>query len=284
MTPPPTTSCRPSPHPAGSDVRVEPVRYDHEGTALLGVLAKDAAVSGPRPAVLVVHDWHGVNEHVEARVTRCWPASGTSRSARTSTARASDRATTPPGRSPARSTRTSRCCVPGRSPASNGSVQDPDVDHTRIVVMGYCFGGSTALELARTGADLAGAVSFHGGLITHDPSDAAEIRAKLLVLTGAADPVVPDEQVVAWQDEMRAAPAVDWQLVTYAGAMHAFAVPGTDAPDHGAQYQERADRRSWQALEVFLAEVFDEEPARSDADTPTEALGPPRLAPWPHLL
>lgn len=247
------------PAPAGSDVRVEPVRYDHEGTALLGVLAKDAAVSGPRPAVLVVHDWHGVNEHVEARVTMlarlgyvAFGADIYGEGVR-------------PGDDTAGQVAGSFYqdlpLLRARALAGFERLrQDPDVDHTRIVVMGYCFGGSTALELARTGADLAGAVSFHGGLITHDPSDAAEIRAKLLVLTGAADPVVPDEQVVAWQDEMRAAPAVDWQLVTYAGAMHAFAVPGTDAPDHGAQYQERADRRSWQALEVFLAEVFDEEP------------------------
>ncbi|WP_022905335.1 dienelactone hydrolase family protein, partial [Curtobacterium sp. B18] len=129
----------------------------------------------------------------------------------------------------------------------------------KVVVMGYCFGGSAALELARTGADLVGAVSFHGGLIVHDPSDASAIRAKLLVLTGASDPVVPDETVVAWDDDMRAAPEVDWHLVSYAGAMHAFAVPGTDAPDHGALYHARADRRSWRALEVFLAEVFDDE-------------------------
>ncbi|WP_420368534.1 dienelactone hydrolase family protein [Curtobacterium sp. L1-20] len=246
------------PAPAGSDIRVEPVRYDHEGTTLLGVLAKDAATSGPRPAVLVVHDWHGVNEHVEARVTMlarlgyvAFGADIYGEGVR-------------PGDDTAGQVAGSYYqdlpLLRGRALAGFEQLrQDPDVDHTRIVVMGYCFGGSTALELARTGADLVGAVSFHGGLITHDPSDAAEIRAKLLVLTGAADPVVPDEQVVAWEDEMRAAPSVDWQLVTYAGAMHAFAVPGTDAPDHGAQYQQRADRRSWQALEVFLAEVFDEE-------------------------
>lgn len=246
------------PAPAGSDIRVEPVRYDHDGTALLGVLAKDAAVSGPRPAVLVVHDWHGVNEHVEARVTMlarlgyvAFGADIYGEGVR-------------PGDDTAGQVAGSYYqdlpLLRARALAGFERLrQDPDVDHTRIVVMGYCFGGSTALELARTGVDLVGAVSFHGGLITHDPSDASEIRAKLLVLTGAADPVVPDEKVVAWQDEMRAAPSVDWQLVTYAGAMHAFAVPGIDAPDHGAQYQERADRRSWQALEVFLAEVFDEE-------------------------
>lgn len=246
------------PAPAGSDIRVEPVRYEHEGTALLGVLAKDAAISGPRPAVLVVHDWHGVNEHVEARVTMlarlghvAFGADIYGEGVR-------------PGDNTAGQVAGSFYqdlpLLRARALAGFEQLrQDPDVDHTRIVVIGYCFGGSTALELARTGADLAGAVSFHGGLIAHDPSDAAEIRAKLLVLTGAADPVVPDEQVVAWEDEMRAAPSVDWQLVTYAGAMHAFAVPGTDSPDHGAQYQERADRRSWRALEVFLAEVFDEE-------------------------
>jgi dienelactone hydrolase len=246
------------PEPAGADIRVEPVRYEHEGTALAGVLAKDAAVSGPRPAVLVVHDWHGVNEHVEARVTMlarlgyvAFGADVYGEGVR-------------PGDDTAGQ-------IAGSFyqdlPLMRARVQagldrlreDPDVDHSRIVVMGYCFGGSAALELARTGVDLAGAVSFHGNLLVHEPSDAGAIRAKLLVLTGAADPVVPDTKVAAWQDEMRGAPHVDWQVITYAGAMHAFAVPGTDSPDHGAQYQATADRRSWQALEVFLAEGFGEE-------------------------
>ncbi|GAA3330692.1 dienelactone hydrolase family protein [Curtobacterium citreum] len=247
------------PAPAGSDVRVEPVRYDHEGTALLGVLAKDHAESGPRPAVLVVHDWHGVNEHVEARVAMlarlgyvAFGADVYGEGVRPGDDTASE---------VAGSFYQDLPLFRARLTAGLDRLrEDPDVDHSRIVVMGYCFGGSGALELARTGADLVGAVSFHGGLIAHDPSDAAAIRAKLLVLTGGSDPVVPDSAVTAWQDEMRSAPEVDWQVVTYAGAMHAFAVPGTDAPDHGAQYQERADRRSWQALQVFLAEVFDEEP------------------------
>lgn len=103
-------------------------------------------------------------------------------------------------------------------------------------------------------------MSFHGGLITHDPADASAIRAKLLVLTGGADPVVPDDAVHAWQDEMRTEPGVDWQVVTYAGAMRVRRSRHR-CPDHGAQYQERADRRSWQALRVFLAEVFGEEAA-----------------------
>ncbi|WIE64172.1 dienelactone hydrolase family protein [Curtobacterium sp. MCLR17_036] len=248
------------PEPAGADIRVEPVHYDHEGTDLLGVLAKDAAVAGPRPAVLVVHDWHGVNEHVEARVTMLarlgYVAFGADIYG----------AGVRPGDDTAGQVAGSFYqdlpLLRARATAGLERLrQDPEVDPSRIVVMGYCFGGSTALELARTGADLVGAVSFHGGLIAHDPADVSAVRAKLLVLTGGADPIVPDEAVHAWQDEMRTAPEVDWQVVTYSGAMHAFAVPGTDAPDHGAQYQERADRRSWQALRVFLAEVFDEEAA-----------------------
>jgi len=247
------------PEPAGADVRVEPVRYDHDGTALLGVVAKDHAAAGPRPAVLVVHDWHGVNEHVEARVTMLarlgYVAFG---------ADIYGEGVRPGDDTAAQVAGSYYQDLPllrARATAGLDRLrEDPDVDPARIVVIGYCFGGSTALELARSGADLAGAVSFHGGLIAHDPSDASAVRAKLLVLTGGADPVVPDADVAAWQDEMRGAPEVDWQVVTYSGAMHAFAVPGTDAPHHGAQYQERADRRSWQALQVFLAEVFDEEP------------------------
>lgn len=248
------------PEPAGADVRVDTVHYDHDGTALEGVLARDTAIVGRRPAVLVVHDWHGVNEHVTARVTML------ARLGYVAFAADVYGAGVRPGDDTAAQVAGSFYAdlplMRARTAAGLARLlAEPDVDPSKVVVMGYCFGGSAALELARTGAELAGAVSFHGNLLTHEPSDAADIRAKLLVLTGAADPVVPDAKVAAWQDEMRGAPDVDWQVVTYSGAMHAFAVPGTDAPDHGAQYQERADRRSWRALEEFLAEVFDEEVA-----------------------
>ncbi|PZE25683.1 dienelactone hydrolase family protein [Curtobacterium sp. MCBD17_028] len=243
------------PEPVGADVRTGIVEYDHDGTPLEGILAKDANLTGRRPAVLVVHDWHGVNEHVEARVTMlarlgyvAFAADIYGKGVRPTGAEAGE---------VAGSFYQDLGLLRARALAGlDRLLEDPQVDPSRVVVMGYCFGGSTALELARTGADLVGAVSFHGGLITHDPSDAGDIRAKLLVLTGAADPMVGDDKVHAWQDEMRAAPHVDWQLVSYANAMHAFAVPGTDAPDHGAQYQALADHRSWRALEDFLTEVF----------------------------
>lgn len=244
------------PAPAGAEVSTTPVKYELDGTALEGVLVKDAAVTGKRPGVLVVHDWYGVGPTVEARATMLarsgYVAFGADIFGADVRPAADDEA--------ARVAGSYYADLPlMRARATAGLQQllaDPDVDPTRVAVIGYCFGGSTALELARTGADIAGVVSFHGGLIAHDPSDAGDIKAKLLVLTGAVDPVVPDEAVVAWENEMRAVPGLDWQLVSYAGAMHAFTVPGTDAPDHGAQYNERADRRSWRAMQDFFTETF----------------------------
>lgn len=96
-----------------------------------------------------------------------------------------------------------------------------------------------ALERARTGAGLAAVVSFHGALQTGPDGEAADVRAKVLVLTGALDPSVPDEAVVAFEDELRRAPGPDRQVTTYSGAMHAFSIPGTDSPDQGARFSRR---------------------------------------------
>ena len=108
---------------------------------------------------------------------------------------------------------------------------NPAVDASNIVVIGYCFGGSAALEFARTGADVRGVVSFHGGLIAHDPADVDAIRASLLLLIGAADPVVPDEAVLAFQNELRTARHVDWSSPATVAPRtpHAFTLPELDS-------------------------------------------------------
>jgi dienelactone hydrolase len=134
--------------------------------------------------------------------------------------------------------------------------EEVGVDPERVAVMGYCFGGSGALELARAGADIAGAVSFHGRLATEAPAEQGAIHAPLLVLTGAADPVVPDDQVVDFENELRAADAPDWQIVSYSGAMHAFTMPDTNAPDFGAMYDATGNARSWVAMRAFFDEIF----------------------------
>jgi dienelactone hydrolase len=134
--------------------------------------------------------------------------------------------------------------------------QNPLTDSNRIAAIGYCFGGGTVLELARSGANIAGVVSFHGNLDTPNPSDAKAIKAKVLVLHGANDPYVPAEQVAAFESEMRQAD-VDWQLMAYGGVVHSFTNPeaGND-PSKGVAYNEAADKRSWAAMKQFFAEIF----------------------------
>jgi dienelactone hydrolase len=129
-------------------------------------------------------------------------------------------------------------------------------DAKRIAAIGYCFGGTTVLELARSGADIAGVVSFHGGLSSPTPGEAKNIKAKVLALHGADDPNVPPKEVAAFEKEMRQG-GVDWQLVAYGGAVHSFTDwnAGNDN-SKGAAYNERADRRSWEAMKQFLAELF----------------------------
>ncbi len=131
----------------------------------------------------------------------------------------------------------------------------PGVDAAQIAIMGYCFGGLCALDLARSGAAIKGAVSFHG-LFIPPGLDARPIRARVLALHGYADPLVPPQQVLDFATEMTEA-GVDWQLHAYGSVLHAFTVPEANAPDMGALYNARAARRSWQSMLDFFEEIFD---------------------------
>jgi len=126
----------------------------------------------------------------------------------------------------------------------------------KVGVVGYCFGGTTAIELAYSGADLDGVVSFHGGLDSPHPEDGQSIRCKVLALHGADDPHVSAKDLAAFEDEMRQA-KVDWQLIQYGGAVHSFTDwnAGSD-PQRGSAYHERADQRSWEAMKTFFNEIL----------------------------
>ena len=130
----------------------------------------------------------------------------------------------------------------------------PQVKAAQVAAMGYCFGGMCVLELARSGADVLGVVSIHG---IFAPGDAPneEIRARVLCLHGHDDPMVPPEQVLAFEQEMSEAGA-DWQVHSYGGTMHAFTNPKANDPDFGAVYNADAERRAYRSLENFLAEIF----------------------------
>ena len=129
------------------------------------------------------------------------------------------------------------------------------VDASRVAAMGFCFGGLSVLDLARTGADLSGVASFHG--LFNSPGNTANnrINASVLVMHGWDDPMAKPDQVLALAEELTAMGA-DWQIHGYGNTMHAFTNPAANDPGFGTVYNERADRRSWQSLQLFLAEIF----------------------------
>jgi dienelactone hydrolase len=133
----------------------------------------------------------------------------------------------------------------------------PEVDPAHVAAIGYCFGGTMALELARGGADIAGAVGFHGGLATAAPQDAHQIKGKVLVCIGADDPGIDAEQRKKFEEEMRAG-KVDWQMNIYGGVVHSFTNPAADRlgrPEF-ARYDAKADARSWAEMRAFFSEIF----------------------------
>ena len=131
----------------------------------------------------------------------------------------------------------------------------PRADHSRVGVIGYCFGGTMALELGRASAPLHAIVGFHSGLANASPGDEVNIKGKVLVCIGVDDPIIPPSQRATFEDEMNAA-GVDWQMILYSGAGHSFTNKSMDGSQPGFVYHEPSDRRSWQAMVNLFHEVF----------------------------
>jgi len=133
-------------------------------------------------------------------------------------------------------------------------LSQPQADHSRVAAIGYCFGGTMALELARGGADLKAVVGFHSGLQTTRPEDAQNIKGRVLVCIGTEDPLIPPDQRTAFEEEMRAA-GVDWRMNLYGGAAHSFTNPrASEAGMPGIEYHGPTDARAWTAMR----DLFDE--------------------------
>lgn len=230
-----------------AQIRGEVIEYKQGTTVLEGYLAYDDSIKGKRPGVLVVHDWLGVGPYVRARAQQLASLGyiafapdiygkdirpvDNKEAAKVSNELKNDRVLL-------------RLRVnAGLDILRNHPLTDPD----KLGAIGYCFGGMTVLELARSGAKIAGVVSFHGNLDT--PADTSSIHTKVLVLHGAEDPVVPPAQVAAFENEMRKA-NVDWQLNVYSGAAHNFTNPNSPA------YNRQVDRRSFEAMKAFFRELF----------------------------
>jgi dienelactone hydrolase len=238
-------------------IKTETIEYRQGDTVLEGYLAyPEGGDTARRPAVMVIHDWTGVGPYARMRVEKLAEMGYV--------AFAADiygkgiRPTTPEecGKQ-AGIYRADRGLMRARANAGLDVLRGMQrVDPSKIAVIGYCFGGGTALELARSGAPVAGTVSFHGNLDTPNPEDARRIKGKVLVCHGADDPYVPAEQVAAFMKEMRDA-KVDWQFIAYGGAVHSFTRPDSgDDPSRGAAYNADADRRSWSAMSAFFNEIF----------------------------
>jgi dienelactone hydrolase len=237
-------------------IQTKTVDY-HEGDATLeGFVAYDDAIKGPRPGVLVVHQWMGLTDYEKKRaemlaqlgyIAFCADIYGKGVRPKTR-----EEAGAQAGKY-----KKDRLLLRARVNAGLETLrQQPLVDPKRIAAIGYCFGGTAVLELARSGAELNGVVSFHGGLDAPNPDDGKKIKCKVLVLHGADDPTMSAQDVAAFENQMRIG-GVDWQLVKFGGAVHGFTqwYAGSDN-SKGVAYNERADKRSWEYMKLFFNEIF----------------------------
>ncbi len=228
----------------------------HDGAVTLKGYVADEGKSGSRPGVVLFPEAFGIGEHVMERARRL-AAVGYVALAADPYGDAAQATDLPGAVAMMTAVRSDVNRWRARAQAALDALSaQSGVDRARLAAIGYCFGGSTALELGRSGAPLAAVVSFHGGLEAPRPEDARNIRAKVLVCHGANDPLIPPEQVVAFEAQMRAT-QVDWQLVSYGGAVHSFTNPDADKLGNPAlAYNAAADRRSWAAMLALFQEAF----------------------------
>jgi dienelactone hydrolase len=240
-----------------ADIHAEVVNYKNGTENLQGYLAYDAAISGRRPGILVIHEWWGTDDHIRGRVERlaklgyCALAIDMYGEGRTADN---------PGDAGALMTAVMQNIKSGEARLAAGYrrlVNTATTDQNRIAAIGYCFGGAMVLHAARIGMDLRGVVSFHGALASHHHPAPGSVKAKVLVCHGAADNFIPEQDVIDFKQEMDGA-GVDYRFKTYADAKHAFTNPAADGRKFGINvaYNELADEQSWKDMQAFFSEIF----------------------------
>ncbi|PWV64663.1 dienelactone hydrolase family protein [Plasticicumulans acidivorans] len=240
-----------------STIMTRSVEYTHDDVLLEGFMASPSAPQA-RPAVLLVHEWGGIGAHVQARARQIAERLGYH-------ALAVDvygKGVRPTSREACAETMmlyvNDRDLLRARLQAALEWVRmQPDVESGSIAIAGYCFGGLAAMELARSGADILLAASFHGNLSTRDPAEAKQISCPVVAFHGAADPLVTQDVVAGFEQEMSAA-GVDWTVVQFGGVMHSFTNPDANDPDFGTVYNAQAAERSFAMFGQYLAAAFDE--------------------------
>jgi dienelactone hydrolase len=239
--------------PLEAKIVTKTVPYEHNGQKLQGFLAYDDAQSGPRPGVLVVHEWWGLNDYIRERAKQVaqmgyvafapdmYGEGKTTRDPKEAAAWSGD-------------VRKSGAIVPRAKAGLDVLRQQSQVDGKRLGAMGFCFGGSTVLGLAYSGEDLKGTVLFHGSLFPPEPG--AQIKSPIVILHGEKDSFIKPETITQVKDALEAA-KVDYYMVTYANAVHAFTNPDADSfKIPGIGYNEKAARRSWEEMQSFFRTQF----------------------------
>jgi len=245
--------------PALAAVVGKPVVYKANGLSMKGYVAYDDAIKGKRPGVLIVHEWWGLNDYARKRADMLaqegYIALAVDMYGNGKTAdhpKDAGAFATAVNKDPA-------AALARFKAAMTTLDHQPWTDSKNIAAIGYCFGGGQVLNMARAGLPLKGVASFHGSLGTDHPAKSGQIKAKIRVFTGAADPMAPSDVVTAFEKEMQDAQA-DYKLVSYPGAMHSFTNPGADKLgkqfDMPLKYDAAADHDSWTQTLAFFKEIF----------------------------
>ena len=243
------------------NIQGQEVTYHAGDTTLKGYIAWDAKDEGRRPGVVVVHEWWGHNDYVRRRA-RMLAEQGYTALALDMYGGGKQADHPKDAQSFMMELISNPEIAKARFMAAYHLLKKHEtVDPSKIAAIGYCFGGAVVLQMARFGTDLKGVASFHGNLSTNSPAKPGSVKAKVLVLHGADDSLVPKEQVAAFKKEMDTA-GVDYTFIEYPGAVHAFTNPA--ATENGKKfnlplaYDEHADHESWAELQKCLRGVFGE--------------------------
>ncbi len=241
---------------ANAQITKSTVDYKDGNTVLQGYVARPAKVTKATPVVLVVHDWNGLDRYEESRVEQlaalgyiAFAVDIYGKGVRPTTVEACS--------AEAGKYYKDNALLRSRMKSALAfALKQANADKNRVAVIGYCFGGMVALDVARSGANVKGVVSFHGSLGTANPAQKGKVKSEVLVLHGAADPMVPQTQVDGLKKEMANA-GVKCKVVAYPGAKHAFSVPGSEKIGlDGVGYNAEADKKSWAEMRTFFKRVL----------------------------
>jgi dienelactone hydrolase len=237
-------------------IKTQIVEYKSGDTVLEGYLAYPEKIKGKTAGILVIHDWTGVGDNVKMRADKIAKMGYVAFAPDIYGKGVRPKPPTEAGQTAGKYKADRKLMRERVNSGFDILKNNENVDQKKLIAIGYCFGGTVALELARSGANLAGVVSFHGGLDSPTPKDGKNIKAKVLILHGADDPYVQQKDIEAFQNEMRDN-KVDWQMIYYGDAVHAFSIKGAgDKKETGAAYNKAADERSWKHMKMFFQEIL----------------------------